>query len=141
MSSNAPSPPPLPSPSGGEENRTAPLLRVDDLGIAFPSAGGPVPVVTGVSFELRMGETLGIVGESGSGKTVTALSIMGLLRRAGAQVTGSVRFQGEELVGASDSRLRALRGPQIAMIFQDATSSLNPTLTIREQITEALHPP
>ncbi len=146
MSSNTPSP--LAGPLagegwgggyGGEGNKTAPLLQVDDLGIAFPSAAGPVPVVTGVSFELRKGETLGIVGESGSGKTVTALSIMGLLRRAGAHVTGSIRFQGEELVGASDSRLRALRGPQIAMIFQDATSSLNPTLTIGEQITEALH--
>jgi peptide/nickel transport system ATP-binding protein len=114
------------------------LLEVRDIAIAFPSALGPVPVVTGVTFSLNQGETLGIVGESGSGKTVTALSIIGLLRRAGAQVSGSITFRGEELVGARESRLRALRGPEIAMIFQDATSSLNPTLTIGDQITEAL---
>jgi oligopeptide/dipeptide ABC transporter ATP-binding protein len=116
----------------------APLLQVRDLRIAFPTPSGPLPVVTGISFDLNKGETLGIVGESGSGKTVTALSIMGLLRRAGAEVGGSVQFRGEELIDAPESRLRELRGPQIAMVFQDATASLNPTLTIGEQITETL---
>ncbi|GAA3200475.1 ABC transporter ATP-binding protein [Nonomuraea roseoviolacea] len=107
------------------------LLRVDDLSVAF----GRVRVVDGVSFTVDRGRTLGIVGESGSGKSVSTLAIMGLLR--GASVTGSVTFDGEELVGAPEGRLRSLRGARMSMIFQDPLSSLHPFYTVGEQIAEA----
>ncbi|GAA2313402.1 ABC transporter ATP-binding protein [Nonomuraea roseoviolacea subsp. roseoviolacea] len=107
------------------------LLRVDDLSVAF----GRVRVVDGVSFTVDRGRTLGIVGESGSGKSVSTLAIMGLLR--GVSVTGSVTFDGEELVGAPEGRLRSLRGARMSMIFQDPLSSLHPFYTVGEQIAEA----
>ncbi|NUW34607.1 ABC transporter ATP-binding protein [Nonomuraea sp. SMC257] len=107
------------------------LLSVDNLSVAF----GRVRVVDGVSFSVDRGRTLGIVGESGSGKSVSTLAIMGLLR--GASVTGSVTFDGEELVGAPAERLRSLRGARLSMIFQDPLSSLHPFYTVGEQIAEA----
>ena len=95
--------------------------------------------VRGLSYEIRPGETLGLVGESGSGKSVSALSLLGLLPQPAGRVTGgSARFDGLELTGLSDEEFRQVRGAQIAMIFQDPLSSLNPVLTVGRQITEAL---
>jgi len=115
----------------------APLLEVTDLEVDFPTDDGIVKAVSGVSFTLAKNEVLGIVGESGSGKTVTALSILGLLPSR-AKVRGSVRFLGRELVGLSDSELRSVRGDQIAMVFQDALTALNPVHTVGRQISEAI---
>ncbi len=116
------------------------VLTVTDLRVAFASRHGPVPVVTGVSFALAEGHALGLVGESGSGKTVSSLAILGLLRRLpGATVTGSVRLDGREILDLAGERLREIRGRDISMVFQDPTSSLNPTLTVGEQIVETIH--
>jgi oligopeptide/dipeptide ABC transporter ATP-binding protein len=117
-----------------------PLLDVRDLSTWFHTDQGIARAVDGVSFEVRSGETLGIVGESGCGKTVTSLSILGLLPRPPAVIEAgsSIRFRGEELVGASEKRLRALRGNEISMIFQEPMSSLNPVYTVGDQIGEAL---
>jgi oligopeptide/dipeptide ABC transporter ATP-binding protein len=114
------------------------LLSVQDLQVRFWTARGTIYAVNGVSFDIAPGETLGIVGESGSGKSVTALAILGLLPRAGRVVDGSATFQGRDLVGLSDPELRRIRGKDIAMIFQDPMTSLNPVLTIGRQIREAL---
>jgi oligopeptide/dipeptide ABC transporter ATP-binding protein len=124
-----------PRAAGGE-----PLLSVRDLRSWFFTDQGVARAVDGVSFDVREGETLGIVGESGCGKTVTSLSILGLLPRPPARVMegSSIRFRGEELVGAGEKRMRALRGNDISMIFQEPMSSLNPVYTIGSQITEAL---
>ncbi|WP_214316904.1 ABC transporter ATP-binding protein [Nonomuraea sediminis] len=107
------------------------LLDVDGLGVSF----GDLRAVQDVSFGLDRGHTLGIVGESGSGKSVTSLALLGL--HLGASVTGSVRFDGQELVGAPEETLRRLRGHRMAMIFQDPLSSLHPYYTVGEQIAEA----
>jgi oligopeptide/dipeptide ABC transporter ATP-binding protein len=118
---------------------TAPLLEVSDLRVEFATRRGRLQAVRGLSYTLGAGETLGIVGESGSGKSVAALAVLGLLPPRTARITsGSVRFAGEELVGMSERRLRAIRGTGIALIFQDPLSSLNPVLTISRQITEQL---
>jgi oligopeptide/dipeptide ABC transporter ATP-binding protein len=114
-----------------------PLLVVEDLTVVYESERGRAVTLDGLSFEVREGETLGIVGESGSGKSMTSLAIMGLLPRA-AQVTGSIRFRGRELVGLADHELRDLRGNEIAMVFQDALAALNPVLTVGEQLAEAI---
>ncbi len=115
------------------------LLEVEDLRTYFSTREGDVRAVDGVSFEVERGKTLGIVGESGCGKSVTALSIMGLIPKPPARiVSGSIRFQGRELTNLSDRALEDLRGNEIAMIFQDPMTSLNPTLTIGTQITETL---
>jgi len=118
----------------------APLLSVRDLRVWFDTDQGVARAVDGVSFDVLEGETLGIVGESGCGKTVTSLSLLGLLPRPPARVLddSSIRFRGEELVGASARRLRRLRGNDIAMIFQEPMSSLNPVYPIGDQIGEAL---
>jgi peptide/nickel transport system ATP-binding protein len=113
------------------------LLEVEDLKIHFPTQDGLVKAVDGVSYTLERGRTLGIVGESGSGKSVTSLGIMGLHQGSRAQISGHIRLDGEELVGASPSRIRALRGNKMAMIFQDPLSSLHPYYTVGAQIVEA----
>lgn len=113
------------------------LLTVDNLGVRFTTEDGRVDAVNGLSFELDVGATLGIVGESGSGKSQTALAIMGLLA-ANGQVTGSVRFKDQELVGASQRTLNRIRGAHIGMIFQDPMTSLNPYLKVSTQMAEVL---
>jgi oligopeptide/dipeptide ABC transporter ATP-binding protein len=114
------------------------LLEVNDLRTYFKTREGEVHAVDGVSFELASGQTLGIVGESGCGKSVTAQSIMGLVQPPGKIESGSVMFDGRELVGRKESDLENIRGREIAMIFQDPMTSLNPTLRIGTQITEVL---
>jgi oligopeptide/dipeptide ABC transporter ATP-binding protein len=114
------------------------LLEVEDLRTAFPTARGVAFAVAGVTFGVAAGECLGVVGESGSGKSMTCRSILGLVPRPGAIVGGSVRWRGEELVGASESRLRRVRGSEIGMIFQDPASALNPVYTIGGQIVETI---
>ena len=114
-----------------------PLLAVDDLRVRFPAPTGAIEAVAGVSFTVAAGETLAVVGESGSGKSVSSLAVLGLL--GGGRVTaGSIRFAGEELVGADPERLRRLRGAEIAMVFQNPMSSLDPLFTIGDQVAEAL---
>ena len=116
-----------------------PLLEVRDLAVTFASRGRrPVKAVDGVSLDVAAGATVGIVGESGSGKSVTSLAALGLLPRRGVQISGSVRFDGEDLLNMPDEELRQVRGREIAMVFQDPMSSLNPVLTIGRQITEIL---
>jgi oligopeptide/dipeptide ABC transporter ATP-binding protein len=114
------------------------LLEVNDLRTYFKTRAGEVHAVDGVSFSLDRGQTLGIVGESGCGKSVTAFSLMGLVMPPGRVVGGSVMFDGRELVGRKDKELQNIRGREIAMIFQDPMTSLNPTLTIGTQIMETL---
>ncbi len=115
-----------------------PLLQVDDLHVRFWTSRGIVYAVNGVSFDVRPGETLGLVGESGCGKSVTALATMGILPRAGRIPSGSIRFDGRDLLGVSEHAWRRLRGKEIAMIFQDPMTSLNPVLTIGKQLREVI---
>ncbi len=122
-----------------DQSPVAPILAVEDLCIAFVSRDGIVRAVDGVSWQLRPAEMLGIVGESGCGKSVTAMSVLKLLPGPPAMYSsGSIRFRGEELLTASEARMRQLRGNAISMIFQDPMTSLNPVLTIGEQIAEVL---
>ena len=114
------------------------LLAVEGLRTYFPTRAGVVRSVDDVSFHIGEGELLGLVGESGCGKSITALSIMRLISPPGKIVGGSIRFKGEELTTASAERLREIRGNDIAMIFQDPMTSLNPVFTVGEQIAEAL---
>lgn len=115
------------------------LLRVKDLSVTFTRRGRrDIKAVDGVSFDVRRGQTLGIVGESGSGKSVTSLAVLGLLPRRGVRVSGSVELDGEELLGASPDRMRDLRGSELAMVFQDPMTSLNPVVTVGVQLTEVL---
>jgi len=113
------------------------VLSVRDLAVSFASEAGRVDAVRGVSFDLEAGRTLGIVGESGSGKSVTSLAIMGLLDE-NARVTGSIKYQGEELLGKSDAQLSVIRGNGMSMVFQDPLTSLTPVFTIGDQLIEAL---
>jgi oligopeptide/dipeptide ABC transporter ATP-binding protein len=114
------------------------LLEVSDLRTYFKTREGEVHAVDGVSFTVEEGKVLGIVGESGCGKSVTALSIMGLVQNPGRVVSGSIRFDGRELIGLKERELEDVRGRSIGMIFQDPMTSLNPVLTIGTQITETL---
>jgi oligopeptide transport system ATP-binding protein len=117
----------------------APLLEVRDLQTHFSTQDGVVKAVDGVSFYVDRGETLGIVGESGSGKSVTSLSVMRLIPNPpGKIVGGSIMFDGDNLLDASEEEMRHIRGNRIAMIFQDPMTSLNPVLTIGRQLTESL---
>ncbi|MFG3259412.1 dipeptide/oligopeptide/nickel ABC transporter permease/ATP-binding protein [Streptomyces sp. NPDC048172] len=109
------------------------LLSVQDLGIRFPERYGDVPVVDGLSLTVREGETLGLVGESGCGKSLTSLAVMGLLA-PGAEVRGRVEYRGRDLLGLSARERRTLMGPEIAMVYQDALSSLNPSVLIGKQL-------
>jgi oligopeptide/dipeptide ABC transporter ATP-binding protein len=115
-----------------------PLLSVEGLAVQFWTARGTIYAVNGVSFDISPGETLGIVGESGCGKSVTSLALLGILPRAGRAVAGSAMFDGQDLLQLSDDDLRTIRGKEIAMIFQDPMTSLNPVLTIGSQIREPL---
>ena len=119
------------------------LLEVRDLHTAFTTAAGTVNAVNGVSFNLERGKVLGIVGESGSGKSVTAYSIMQILEKNGKIVSGSIKVDGQELVGAGEKVMKTVRGNKISIIFQDPMTSLNPTYTIGHQLMEAimLHTP
>jgi oligopeptide/dipeptide ABC transporter ATP-binding protein len=114
------------------------ILSVEDLHVEFWTGRGIVHAVNGISFEIAPGETLGIVGESGCGKSVTSLALLGILPRAGKVTRGSATFGGRDLLQLSDSELRAIRGREVAMIFQDPMTSLNPVLTVGRQIREAL---
>ena len=114
------------------------LLEVKDLRTSFFTDAGEVKAVDGVSFSLDHGKVLGIVGESGSGKSVTAYSIMQILAPTGKIVGGSVKLDGQELVGADEKVLRTVRGNKISIIFQDPMTSLNPTYTIGHQLMEAI---
>ena len=114
------------------------LLEVKDLHTSFFTPSGEVRAVNGVSFSLEKGKVLGIVGESGSGKSVTAYSIMQILTHPGRIVSGSIKYNGEELVGKTDSEMSKLRGNAISIIFQDPMTSLNPTFTIGNQLREAV---
>ncbi len=118
----------------------APLLEVSDLRVGFRTELGEALAVDGVSFSVGAGETLGIVGESGCGKSVSALSILGLIVDPPGRILpgSSVRFRGEELLTASPARLRDVRGGQIAMVFQEPMTCLNPVLRVGEQIAEAV---
>src|ERR687895_2429406 len=114
------------------------LLEVKNLQTHFPTRSGLVRAVDGVSFHVDEGELLGLVGESGCGKSITALSVMRLIAPPGRIVGGELRFAGEDLLAASEARMREIRGDDIAMIFQDPMTSLNPVYTVGEQIAEAL---
>ncbi|MFE0266532.1 ABC transporter ATP-binding protein [Nocardiopsis alba] len=116
----------------------SPVVRVDDLRVTFPMMDGDVHAVKGLSFEVPAGGALGIVGESGSGKSVTSLALMGLHRGSRAQITGSIEVAGQDVVTATDKRLRRMRGNDIAMVFQDPMQSLHPQYTIGNQLIEAL---
>ena len=117
---------------------SASLLNVRDLSVRFRTEQGEMAAVEGLTFTAARGEFLGIVGESGSGKSVTARAVMGLIQPPGRIATGSIRFDGEELVGRPDVELERLRGKRMAMIFQEPMSSLNPVFTCGEQIAEAV---
>jgi oligopeptide/dipeptide ABC transporter ATP-binding protein len=112
---------------------SAPLIEVEDLSVRF----GPVTAVSSVTFSVAKGEVFGVVGESGAGKSATARGIIGLLPPT-ARMGGSVRFKGEELVGAPRSRLRQIRGSEIGYVFQDALTALDPVRTVGDQLVEAL---
>ncbi len=115
------------------------LLAVDDLRVEFSTRRGKALVLNGVTFEMQAGETLCVVGESGCGKSMTALAVLGLIPQPPGRIaSGSVAFNGEDLVHASDARLREVRGNRISMIFQEPMTSLNPVFSVGDQIGEAL---
>ena len=114
-----------------------PLLEVRGLTVSFPGQHGRLQALHGVEFSLARGEVIGIVGKSGSGKSLTMLAVMGLLA-PGTRAAGSIRFNGEEILGKPERTLRRMRGGKIGMIFQDAMTALNPVITIGDQIAEAI---
>ena len=116
----------------------SPLLSVRDLKVSFDTEDGVVAAVSGVSYDVEAGKTLGIVGESGSGKTVGTLTIMGLTRAVNTKISGEALFDGKDLLTSSEQQMRAIRGDEIAMIFQDPLSSLHPFFTIGAQLVEAI---
>jgi oligopeptide/dipeptide ABC transporter ATP-binding protein len=127
----------VPIRSDETASRKAPLLEVNGLTVAFPIEGRERRVVAGVSYSIPAGRTLGVVGESGCGKSMTALALMGLVPAPG-RVTGSLRFEGRELIGQDETQWRRLRGARIAMVFQEPMTSLNPVMPVGRQIAEAM---
>jgi oligopeptide/dipeptide ABC transporter ATP-binding protein len=127
----------------GMPQSAEPLLAIDDLAVEFQTDDGVVRAVDGVSYEIRPGEIVGVVGESGSGKSVTAMSTLGLVRPPGRITRGAIRFRGRDLRSMSARQLRRIRGGEIAMIFQDPMTALNPVVPVGSQIAEAvrLHNP
>lgn len=117
---------------------STPILRVRDLHTVFDTEDGRVHAVRGVSFDVAPGEALALVGESGSGKSVTAMSILDMVRRPGRVESGSVEFDGRDFLGLSDDQKRGIRGSGISMIFQDPVGSLNPMMRVRDQLVEAI---
>ena len=117
----------------------APVLQVQGLTTRFHTGRGTVHAVEDVSFDVRRGETLGLVGESGSGKSVTAMSLLNLVREPGHIEGGSILFGGRDILALSNRELRGIRGNGLSMVFQDPMSSLNPIMRIGDQITEAIH--
>ncbi|HVW27679.1 MAG TPA: ABC transporter ATP-binding protein [Polyangiaceae bacterium] len=115
-----------------------PLLSVEDLVVHFPTNEGVVEAVSGVSYDVRRGETVAVVGESGCGKSVTALALLGLVPPPGRIVRGAIRLEGESLLEATPERLREIRGDDVAMIFQEPMTSLNPVFRVGDQIAEVL---
>jgi peptide/nickel transport system ATP-binding protein len=116
----------------------APILTVSDLAVSFTTEGGVLQAVDGVSFELMPGEVLAVVGESGCGKSVTAMTLMGLTRFPNARFGGTAHYKGLELIGATEQELERVRGAEIAMIFQDPMTSLNPVMRVGAQIGEQI---
>lgn len=114
-----------------------PFLVVDDLSVRFPTSDGVVSAVSNLSYEVELGKTLGIVGESGSGKSVSSMAILGLHDRRSTELSGSIRVGGDEILGKGEEAMRALRGNDVAMIFQDALAALHPYFRIGKQLTEA----
>ena len=114
------------------------LLEVRDLRVGFQTPAGQVRAVNGVSFDLEQGKVLGIVGESGSGKSVTAYSVLQILEKNAEILGGSIKFRGQELIGAGEKTLKKIRGNKISMVFQDPMTSLNPTYTVGHQLMEAI---
>jgi peptide/nickel transport system ATP-binding protein len=115
-----------------------PLLQVRDLKVQFFTDDGAVRAVDGISFDIRSGEILGMVGESGCGKSVTALSILRLLSPTGKIVSGEINFRGKDLLHSSEREMQQVRGNQISMIFQEPMTSLNPVITVGDQVAESL---
>ncbi len=115
-----------------------PLLEVKDLKVHFHTDDGIVKAVDGISYSVAAGQTLGIVGESGSGKSVSSMTVMGLTRAKNAEISGSITFDGKELLTATENELRAVRGGPVSMIFQDPLSSLHPMYKIGSQLVEAV---
>jgi peptide/nickel transport system ATP-binding protein len=116
---------------------SSPLLKVDDLTVAFRTDAGVVRAVTDVSFEISSGEVLAVVGESGSGKSVTALALM-RLHPKNTDITGTVNFDGIDVLSLTEEQMRSIRGRDVAMIFQDPMTAMNPVYTVGEQIAEAI---
>jgi peptide/nickel transport system ATP-binding protein len=114
------------------------ILEVRDLAVSFATDDGVVQAVDGVSFDLRAGEVLAVVGESGCGKSVTAMTLLGLTRSQNSQFSGTARYAGTELIGASEEEMQKIRGAEIAMVFQDAMAALNPVQRIGHQIAEQI---
>ena len=126
-----------PSTSTDADHSDGPYLVVDDLSVTFPTQDGPVTAVKDLSYTVSRGKTLGIVGESGSGKSVSSMAVMGLHEEKSSTITGSIRVDGTEVVGLSESRMRSLRGNAMSMIFQDALAALHPFYKIGGQLEEA----
>src|SRR6187200_3323961 len=118
--------------------RRASMLEVSHLTTVFDLPSGSAPAVNDVSFEVRAGETLGLVGESGSGKSVTAMSILRLVQPPGRIASGRIQFKGRDLLTLAEREMREVRGAEIALIFQEPMSALNPVFTVGDQIAEAL---
>lgn len=121
-----------------EREKAAPVLKVDDLAVAYKVRGGEIEAVQNVSFEIQRGATQGIVGESGCGKSTVAWAIVNFLGANGYVKRGSIKFQGQDLVGKTGEELRRLRGDQIAMVYQDPMQALNPSMRLGDQLTEVL---